>query len=75
MKHLHHRMNTEIYDFNKGPVSMMQVGAEYHTNRDVKSQALKESHKHVSVSFHDPAAENTPIKSMTEISHIKESML
>ena len=80
MKHLHHRMNTEIFDFNAGSSSsgastMMKVGAEYHSNRDAKTQALKDSHKSVSVSFHDPAVENTPIKSMAEITHMKESKL
>ena len=51
---------------------MVQISSEYHSKIDSKTKAVEDSHKQVSVTFHDPATETTPIKSISEISHIKE---
>ncbi|KAI6659331.1 Microtubule-actin cross-linking factor [Oopsacas minuta] len=74
-KHIHGKINTEIYNFDKkgtGSASMVQISSEYHSRIDSKTKALEDTHKQVSISFHDPAVENTPIKSIAEIAHIKE---
>ena len=72
-KSIHGRINVDIYKFdNKTTTSMVQINSEYRSKIDSKTKAVEDSHKQVSVSFHDPASEDTPIKSLSEVTHIKE---
>ena len=57
-KHLHGKINTDIYNFDK----MVQIETQHRSKLDPKTKLEVDSKKDVNITFHDPSIEETPLK-------------